>query len=298
MNRSSSSIQRVAYLPWPPGFGPDRRRRAMLFGALPVIFIMAVIGTWMLVSGLRQNSIGQALIGAAGILIFPIATPMAIRIYRTRRSVPPALRAGGHINGESALPIPRWRWFSLISALFSLVMVVAAILFLFALTFPDAATLNYRLRSPLVVPLLLVVLLVSAWILARVLYAAQREQGLWLTTTGVHLSNGLMHQAVDWDDILEVQAASKPRFATIGLTARPGTVDLVWTTRWVRKSSRRWLVEIHSLEFDMDSALLYHIIRFYWKNPELRSELASDAVIARVRRGAVLDTSTRRRADS
>ncbi|WP_330179968.1 hypothetical protein OHB26_26555 [Nocardia sp. NBC_01503] len=268
----------------------------MLFGALPVIFVMAVISVWMMMSGLRQSNTGQALIGAAGSLLFPIAAPMAIRVYQTRRTVVPVIHAGHNIDGEIALPIPRWRWFSLIAGLFSLVITVAAILFLFALTFPDSATMNYRLRSPLVVPLLLVVVLIGSWLLARVLYAATRVQGLWLTSTGVYMSNGLMYQAVDWDDILEVQAASRPRFATIKLTARPGAVDLVWKSWWIRKSSHRWLVEIYTLEFDMDSALLYHTIRYYWKNPEFRSEFESDAAVKRVRRGRVLDTGNNRRA--
>ncbi|NNH75127.1 hypothetical protein HLB23_35645 [Nocardia uniformis] len=208
--------------------------------------------------------------------------------------MPPVLHAGPNIGGETSLPIPRWQWFSLISGLFALTMVLAAMLFLYALTFSDTATLNYRLRSPLIIPLLVVALLIGTWLLARVLYAAKREQGLWLTPTKVHLSNGLMRQSVDWDDILEVQAAAKPRFATVKLISRPGTLDLVWASRWARKKSRTWLIEIYTLEFDMDSALLYHLIAFYSQHPELRAELGSRAASDRICRGAVLESSARR----
>lgn len=160
---------------------------------------------------------------------------------------------------------------------------------LFALAFPDA-TLNYRLRSPIVVPLLIVVMAIGLWILAREIYAEKGIRGLWLTSTGLHLGNGLMYQVVDWNDILEVQAAAQPRFATIKIVARPGAVDLVWASRWARKKkTRAWLIEIYTLEFDVDSALLYYLLNFYWKYPELRVELASDAAIDRARRGEVLD---------
>ncbi|WP_280390007.1 hypothetical protein [Nocardia wallacei] len=45
------------------------------------------------------------------------------------------------------------------------------------------------------------------------------------------------------------------------------------------------MLDIYTLEFDIDSALVYHLIHFYWQHPEARDELTSDAVIERMRRG-------------
>ncbi len=247
----------------------------------------------MIISGASQDQPGHALIGAGAILFFPFATPIAIRVYRTRRSTPPTLSPGHCIDNEGALSIPRWKWFSVFAGLFIIAVTFAGVLMLYALTFPDSAEVNYRLRSPIVAPLLIVAIAIGVWLLARLLSAAQREKGLWLTPSRVHLSDGLIHQSVAWEDIVDVQAAAKPRFATIKLASRIGAVEVARNSVWARKKNRTWLIEIFSLEFDMDSALLYHTIHYYWKHPELREELGSRAAINRVRRGDVVDSDSR-----
>lgn len=288
---SSNSTPGMQVIPWPPGFGSATRGRNMLFAGVPFMIVMAIVGICMSLAGVREGSSALAVFGLLGALFALAIIPLAIRIFRAQRRSYPNLRVCEVADGESGVSVPRWYWFSIVLATVLVAVIAVSSYYAFVLLGDDTATPLPPVRGPLAPMLLIGASLLAALLLVRTLYFSRKEKGLWLTSSGIRLSSGQICQVVDWDELLDVQAADQPRFATIKLVSRPGGVDLISTSRWARTKNRSWLVEIYTLEFDVDSALLYHVIRFYWRHPELRGELASEAAIARVRRGEVLDQS-------
>ncbi|PFW99829.1 hypothetical protein CJ469_04863 [Nocardia farcinica] len=286
---TSNDHPRMKEMPWPSGFGPAGRGRTVFFTMVPFLSVMAITGFAMSASGVRQGDFTLAVFGLLSALFALSFIPVAIRIYRSRRRSLPHLRIREMSHGETAVSIPRWRWFSTITAVMLVTAIAAAGYYAYTLASKDPSTPQTIVRGPMAPILLIVAASIAVWLMIRLAYTAGKEKGLWLSPSGLRVSNGLMCQSVDWVNVVAVDAAAQPRFATIKVASRPGTIDLVWASMWARKKSRFWLVEVYTLEFDMDSALLYHLIYFYWKHPDLRAELASDAVMARVRSGQVLD---------
>ncbi len=264
---------------------------------LPILLIGALIGAFMSLVGFIQSSTTQAFFGLFATLFFLSVTPGAIRMHLSRRRSVPELEAVHDIDSEAATAVPRLRWLAIAGVVMLAMAIVSATYFAYALTFQDTSEFAPGNRRPFTGILLTVAILLATWLLIRAAYSARRKKFLWLAPSRVHLSDGFMYRSVEWDSILDVQATSYPSFATIRLQSRPDGVDIIWAARWARKKNRTWLAEVYTLEYDMDSALLYHLIRFYWKHPELRQELGSDAAVNRIRRSAVLDSPEKSTAD-
>ncbi|WP_280337712.1 hypothetical protein [Nocardia wallacei] len=283
MSPGESRIDQSSPLPWPDGFGPESRRRVIVFATLPILILFTLIALVMTLAAIVSGNGQQALFGIAATLFLVATALIPVRIFRTRRTS--AALTGQSRTGDTGLIVPAWRWFPLITTAWLVAGLVFAIPHVVIRLFEDYSTSGQAVRGYLGALALLLASALFVWLLARTLTAAKNGKRIILTPSGIELGDGHMRQIVEWKNVIEVAAVPQPRFATIRLPARPNSITIDKPDRWARKRKSAGVLVIYTLEFDIDSALVYHLIHFYWQHPEARDELTSDAVIERMRRG-------------
>ncbi|WP_028476076.1 hypothetical protein [Nocardia sp. CNY236] len=257
---------------------------------LPFFLAIGIIGLMMSLDGIAQGNSAQTSFGFTGALVTFAATPICVRVFNTRRRSLPQVRSAQTIEGETALLVPAWRGFSLVLITVLIAAIAFGVVYIGMLPSATQGTsdpIRAAISSFEFGGLALAVVL-GSWLFAQTLTSLKRGKSLRLTQSGVHLNNGLMRQILDWDEILLVEASAEPRFATVRLQTVPGSVKVSDISRLARNRKRSWSVEIYTLEFDADSALVYHLVNFYWRHPEARKELASSDVVDRIRNGDLL----------
>lgn len=121
---------------------------------------------------------------------------------------------------------------------------------------------------------------VPLWIVA----ARPWRRVLRLTPGWVSFSSaGTRRKSVAWDEVVAVEAVT----ATVERRTRYGTVTV--PTPHLRLRTRTGVaLDVKPLELDADPAATYWAVRYYWEHPEARPELAGEAAVERIRRGALL----------
>ncbi len=283
MSPGESRIDQSSPLPWPDGFGPESRRRVMLFATLPILTLFTLIALVMALAAIVAGKGQQAVFGIAATLFLVATALIPIRVFRTRRTS--TALTGQSSTGGTGLIVPAWRWFPLITTAWLAAGLLFAIPQVVIRLFKDYSTSGQAVRGYLGALALLLASALFAWLLARTLTAAKNGKRITLTPSGIELDNGHMRQIAEWQNLIQVAAVPQPRFATIRLPARPNSITIAKPDRWARKRKSVGMLEIYTLEFDIDSALVYYLIHFYWQHPEARDELTSGAAIERMRRG-------------
>ncbi|GAA2349923.1 hypothetical protein GCM10009854_29570 [Saccharopolyspora halophila] len=97
---------------------------------------------------------------------------------------------------------------------------------------------------------------------------------LLLTEAGVHQEGQWGKSFLAWDSATGIEPAHDGRSATITLPAPEGAAP--------EKTGSPGL-HINTSVFDLDRALVYHLLRHYLENPQDRAELGTNASLERIR---------------
>ena len=144
-------------------------------------------------------------------------------------------------------------------------------------------------------------LLVGTAVSSLIVVAAARSLVRTLTNTsrwrrfvalgpdGIHHCVEAFEVSIPWRDIAEVRAATMPLHVHVVQLELPagGTPYQLRATRSAQRQIDKdptLLTRLPSRALTVDPALLYHAVRFYHQNPDLRAELGDEAGLDRIRR--------------
>lgn len=130
-----------------------------------------------------------------------------------------------------------------------------------------------------------VLAVVFASLLGTVAIGRIRRGGVTLSSRGIAQRGWSFESSLDWAAI----AGAMPAFNGYPLILVIGYSNAVWARR---NTTRFWridrlppvpMIEFDCRQFDVDPHILYNYVRTYVDNPELRSELGTEAAIVRAR---------------
>lgn len=124
----------------------------------------------------------------------------------------------------------------------------------------------------------------SAGCLLLIAVGRIRRGRLLLTEAGIHQQGQWGESFLAWDAGSDIEAGHDGRTATIALPAPEGALQprsTGWMARLEQTSSPG--MHINTSVFDLDRALVYHLLRHYLENPQDRAELGTSASIERIR---------------
>ncbi|WP_330182104.1 hypothetical protein OHB26_38240 [Nocardia sp. NBC_01503] len=132
--------------------------------------------------------------------------------------------------------------------------------------------------------------LALAIFMARYLMSWRREHdSILLSEYGIELSLGSSARSIRWDEIGDVRPCIVNNSRVVRVAPVPGERVHVEIGRSLLDRMQRSFYEqsldLHPGVLSVDPALLFHLVRFYWKHPEARRELASESVLDRLHRG-------------
>lgn len=274
------------HLPWPQGFGTPPR--ALMVGGAIFFALVAVVFSVRLFAAVSSDNPTGAAFGAAGVGLAVAFAAFGANLAIVRRSAVPKCRTDPNDAAVSGLVLPVDRKLIVLATVWS--AAIAAFLGTYSIYLAFGSN-GGGITAALAIPTALVMVAAMALLVALV-RAASRRKYLKLTSQGVTLDNGMTHQEIHWHDIYDVIATTNPRFPMIAI--RPKTEQGLRTLRAGRlmalPGNQRLLREMTfgPQAFNIDPALLYYTVQFYWQHPEARHELTSDAVVDRMSRNDLL----------
>ncbi|WP_156052495.1 NADH-quinone oxidoreductase subunit J [Nocardia carnea] len=277
-------------LPRPEGFGDSDRGGAIAAGIL--VFVLSGVGfVIMLASSIGEGSAPRVLFSAAGIAVSASFVAAFFAILNAQRSRFPTSVNASSPHSEPALVLPMYRPFNLPFALLSAAGSVFALAYGVLLFTRDSGTNS--IRDYLYCASMLALAGFSAWLSTTFFSALVKHHQLIISEQGIEIHSNAVDQTIAWESIEEILATQTNNNPTVVVTPTSG--DVLHTSRssaLVRKlkANRRYLremiIDVHF--YRVDPVLIYHLLRFYWKNSGARKELKSNAVIDRLHRGDLL----------
>lgn len=274
-------------LTWPEGYGPANRMPAVLVG-IPFFTAVAIFFAVGLVRAVTAGETVSIVFFAGGTVVAAsfVATFITVRNVRQKK-LPPRL---GIRNSDSvpAVNFPMGRPFAVSMIILSVAGAVFLVAYGISLFGRDYRTGATELRGQISGAFCILVAVGAMW-LAWILAASLRKSSrLAVGASGIEMDNGSVHQVIKWDDVMDVKASVNTNHPA--LVVRPAQGDALKTLRSsfvVNRMNQRYLremiIDVHF--FQVDPALLYHLLRYYWRHPESRNELTSEAAITRMRSG-------------
>lgn len=272
-----------ALLPWPDGWFPPVRPRHVVLVAGMFLVALAIFATGILALGYDNR-------GAAAVLILMSPIPAFLTAWcflallRGRHRDPSGVDSG-YVSevGKPATVIP----YSLPVFACYLLLVFAILLFFGSFA---VAMLAVGVRDGFGDPAVLVPLAISGvvsipclYFLFTVLRGGLRRGSLALMLDGVYHRGWRNRSFVGWDEVLSVRAYE----VLHGPIIRIGSVGNNHSSVAPTSSGPIREIEVRGRLLSVDPALAYHALRYYHEHPEARAELAGDAAVRRLRRGAL-----------
>ncbi|MCP9619939.1 hypothetical protein FOH10_07335 [Nocardia otitidiscaviarum] len=225
--------------------------------------------------------------GLAGFAFVAVALP-AVRVRRT--GLPRQVGVAELGDGSFGLRFDVRR--SLKPLLLAFFLVGALFVLLRAYIFASQAveTDNSIRASIYFVGAIVAAVLLVIFIGLFVYQSRTRSSGSFLviSESGVFQGKGRAVSRLDWSEIGQIEPVLQNSVATVRITPVPGTkVHVEAANSWLgrmEERSLRYAIDIPAWTLKIDPPLLLHLVRFYWRNPGLRTELTCDAVIDRMRR--------------
>ncbi|MFR9752705.1 hypothetical protein ACL02S_16945 [Nocardia sp. 004] len=125
------------------------------------------------------------------------------------------------------------------------------------------------------------------------LWGNRRREFVFLSGDGISQESGRSRKYISWADIagvspLIVNSSHVVRIIPVSdINIRVDTSE-----RFIDRLQRGQLersMDFYPWTLNVDPALFLHLVRFYWRHPDARHELGTDAAIGRIRRGALFD---------
>jgi hypothetical protein len=132
----------------------------------------------------------------------------------------------------------------------------------------------------------------TALLLVEVVLGRARAGGLSLSAKGVHQRARAYESFLTWSDLSGLSAsdhADRYRIFVDRHVLLVGYGNVPWQRRQIAtmfgfdRLPMRPEIDVHCELFDIDSVLLYHLLRFYLEHPEARDELGTPASLTRIR---------------
>ncbi|WP_280361270.1 hypothetical protein [Nocardia wallacei] len=277
---------RVALLAWPDGYGSPSRKPGVLIG-IPFFAVVAVVFVAMLISSIADRNALQIVFFGGGALAFASFVAGFISIRNVRQTKLPSRIATG-ADSDQALTLPMSRPFAISFAILLISGTVFFLTYAIVLLTRDYPNDANKFRGYLFAAILVVLSVAAAWLSWTFFSSLTRATKLAIGPDGIELDNGSVHQTIGWAAIRDVRAAvTANNPALIIEPSDPDTLHTLHSSVLVRRLNQRYLremiIDVHF--YGIDPAVLYHLVRFYWQNPDARSELASNTVLDRMRSG-------------
>ncbi|MBL1079177.1 hypothetical protein JK358_32710 [Nocardia sp. 2] len=141
------------------------------------------------------------------------------------------------------------------------------------------------------------ILLVAIFSVLSTMVFGRHKHFLAVTEEGVIKAAGKSKSTIAWDDIDRIMPVLYSNMHAVQISPRPWMKVQVEGGGFGRHELELSMV-IHAWNLKIDPPLLLCLLRFYWRYPELRTELTSDAVIDRMRRTNFRRPKTLRQDDS
>ncbi|MGV9678798.1 hypothetical protein ACWDSJ_26240 [Nocardia sp. NPDC003482] len=277
--------------PLADGFGSRGRSPAVVLG-IPFFALVAVFFAVKVVQAIaaREMVTTVACAGGTAVALSFAAAFLAVGDIRTNE-----LPAGTGIETTqtgSALTLRMGRPFGisiLVLALFKTLLLLTCAVSLVVRDYDSEAAAVLGRASAVT---LLLVAIGAGW-LVRVSAASLRTRSrLRIGPASVELDNGSVHQVIAWDDIRDVEPGANTNHPALFIhPARSNGLATLRSSFVVDRLNRQYLrhMIINAHLFRVDPALLCHLLRFYWRHPENRGELASESALTRIRNGEFPD---------
>jgi hypothetical protein len=253
----------------PPDGWPKPRRSAMRVLSAAGFSLLTLITAAVVISAIVTGDHAQAVIFAAGVLLFGHLAGMSISFLRHPRPATDHPVVGVDDRGETGLAFPYARWpYYWLSAVLVLVALFAAG---FAILLARGGTAAGWVGSAATVAFAVFV----AWFLVVVLRLAPGR--IVLTPAGVYHRSLVLEHFVPWDCVVDV-LAREGLHPWITVKAIPGTA-----TRERRHTGRLGSLETQALPFLISRAYwlgshalpAYLALRYYFEKPAERAKLAA-----------------------
>lgn len=127
-----------------------------------------------------------------------------------------------------------------------------------------------------------IVLVAIAGVLSTMVFG-RRKHFLAVTEEGVVKAAGRSISTIAWDDIDRISPVMYGNVHAVQMSPRPW-VKLAVEGGGLGRDELESSMTILAWHLKIDPPLLLRLLRFYWRYPELRTELTSDAVTDRMRR--------------
>lgn len=282
-------------LPWPSEWGAERPPGPLLLSIAVFILGTIVAAYYAYDSAARGDSV-RAVFGLIGCLLFMTFVGLAAPHVRVRRkSLPPNLLA---VYGDSGGVGLRLSFLAAWKTLLTVWLLIASVfLIMRGVLFLDELTeAGDSMRATLIIGGLgiLSIGLVSVVFISRHLMIRRRDRdSILLSENGIELLLGSSARSVRWDEIGDVRPCVVNNARVVRVTPVSGERIHVEIGRSLLDRMQRGFYEqnldLHPAVLAVDPALLFHLIRFYWKHPKARPELASESVLDRVQRGELTE---------
>jgi hypothetical protein len=283
-------------LPWAAEWGKQRPRGNLVF-AFIFTALLLVLSVPFSVDAASQGNTGRTVFGVAIFLVALASMIVAVPVLRVRRKrLPRDIEPFTSVDNSSGVKIyylRSWRrtlilWLIAGAGL----LAIRAWLFLKQLSGDSADTVrsSMSIGGIIITVAALGMILVPAWYL----YSYRNRRGfIALTVNGVVQRLGSTVKRLPWTEVAGVRPGMLNNVYVIDIIPAPNHEVHVESGRnWLDHMQRGSLVksiQVPAWVIGMDPSLFLYLTHYYWQHPESRHELASDAVIDRIRRADLLN---------
>ncbi|NNH71303.1 hypothetical protein HLB23_15775 [Nocardia uniformis] len=287
----ASDVATVSLPPWPAEWGQPRPRAALVF-VLVFFSLVSFAFIPFTFDGVESGDGLRAIFGVVGFLVGLTFVAIVLPQMRVRRSrLPVGLVAGDAENGTAfRLSLVRY-WLPILAVWLGVGVVFLAIWAMIVINRLFGRDDDRTSTMAIDVVQLVFVGAFIALFLFLIGYFFTRKRGNYVQLDADTMTQviGAVTKTISWEEIGAVVPCIVNDLPTVRIMPAHGSEIRVDTgksriDRWQRPRMQRE-IDLQAAAFGIDPALLLYLVQYYQQHADARDELASSAVIDRIRRG-------------
>ena len=283
-------------LPWAAEWGKQRPRGNLVF-AFIFAALLLILSVPFSADAASQGDAGRTVFGVAIFLVALTSMIVAVPVLRVRRKrlprdIEPFVPVGNS-SGVKIYYLRSWRRALILWLIAGMALLaVRAWLFFKQLSGDSVDTMRsgFSIGGIIITVAALGMIVVLGWYLYSY---RNRRAFIALTVDGVVQRLGSTVKRLPWTEVAGVRPGMLNNVYAIDIVPAPShEVYVELGQNWLDHMQRGSLVksiQVPAWVVGMDPALFLYLAHYYWQHPESRHELASDAVIDRIRRADLLN---------
>ncbi|MCM6772761.1 hypothetical protein NDR87_06135 [Nocardia sp. CDC159] len=295
MSENNSGTMTTPLLPWAAEWGGQRPRGNLVFAAVFVVLLL-IFSIPFAIDAANQGNMGRTVFGAAIFLVALTSLIAVVPILRVRRKkLPRDIETSATVDssrGVRVFYLSSWRR-ALILWLTAgtLFLLIRGWLFFKQLSDDSEGSARSQLSAGGLVIVVIVLGMIA--VLGWYLFSSRHRRGfVALTADGVVQRLGHTVKRLPWSEIGGAFPGVLSNVHVVDIVPVPGhKVNVDSGKSWLDNMQRGSLeksIQVPAWVLGMDPALFLYLVRFYWQHPEARQELATEAVVNRMRSGELL----------